>query len=68
MNGEWFNVYQGRIGSSVTELQRLEFYVSRMHNFVMCYFVFKNQSHYSGIRGQKVITVLTKNLIAAPQG
>ena len=27
------------------ELQRLEFYVSRMCNLVICYFVFKNQSH-----------------------
>jgi len=36
------------------ELQRLEFYVSRMRNLVICYFVFKNQSHYSGIRGQRV--------------
>ena len=45
------NVYQGRIGSSVTEL---EFYVSRMRNLIICYFVFKNQSHYSGVRGQRV--------------
>ena len=36
------------------ELQRLEFYVSRMRNLVICYFVFKNQSHYSGVRGQRV--------------
>jgi len=36
------------------ELQRLEFYVSRMRNLVICYFVFKNQIHYSGIRGQRV--------------
>jgi len=36
VNGESFNIYQGRIGSSVTELQRLEFYVSRMHNLVIC--------------------------------
>ena len=54
VNGESFNIYQGRIGSSVTELQRLEFYVSRMRNLVICYFVFKNQSHYSGVRGQRV--------------
>jgi len=45
------NVYQGRIGSSVTEL---EFYVSRMRNLIICYFVFKNQSHYSGVHGQRV--------------
>ena len=31
-----------------------EFYVSRMHNLVICYFVFKNQSHYSGVRGRRV--------------
>jgi len=36
------------------ELQWLEFYVSRMRNLVICYFVFKNQSHYSGVRGQRV--------------
>ena len=42
MNGEYFNVYQDRIGGSVTELQRLEFYVSGMCNLVICYFVFKN--------------------------
>ena len=28
--------------------------MSRMHNPVICYFVFKNQSHYSGVRGQRV--------------
>ena len=28
--------------------------MSRMHNLVICYFVFKNQSHYSGFRGQRV--------------
>jgi len=54
LNGESFNIYQGRIGSSVTELQRLEFCVSRMRNLVLCYFVFKNQSHYSGVCGQRV--------------
>ena len=57
MNGEQFNVYQGRIGSSVTELQRLEFYVSKMRNLITCYFIFKNQSHYSGVRGQRVNTI-----------
>ena len=36
------------------ELQRLEFYVLRMRNLVICYFIFKNQSHCSGIRGQRV--------------
>jgi len=36
------------------ELQRLELYVSRMHNLVICYFVFKNQSHNSGVHGQRV--------------
>ena len=46
--------YRDRIGGSVTELQRLEFCASRMHNVVICYFVFNNQSHYSGVRGQRV--------------
>ena len=32
----------------------LEFCVSRMRNPLICYFVFKNQSHYSGVRGQRV--------------
>ena len=36
------------------ELQRLEFCVSRMRNLVICCFVSKNQSHYSGVRGQRV--------------
>jgi len=31
-NGESFNVYQDRIGGSVTELQRLEFGVLRKRN------------------------------------
>ena len=56
VNGESFNIYQGRIGNSVTEVQRQEFYVSRMRNLVICYFVFKNRSHYSGVRGQRVKT------------
>ena len=46
--------YHNRIGGSVTELQRLEFCVSRMRNNVICYFVFNNQSHYSGVHGQRV--------------
>ena len=25
-----------------------------MRNLVICYFIFKNQSHCSGVRGQKV--------------
>ena len=28
--------------------------MSRMRNPVICYFVFKNQSHCSGVRGQRV--------------
>ena len=38
--------------------------MSRMRNPVICYFVFKNQSHYSGVRGQRVkSTKKTKNYI-----
>ena len=40
------------------ELQRLEFYVSRMRNLVICYFNFKNQSHYSGVCDQRVKAML----------
>ena len=36
INGEQFNAYQNRIGGSVTELQRLEFCMSRMRNPVIC--------------------------------
>ena len=28
--------------------------MSRMRNLIMCNFIFKNQSHYSGICGQRV--------------
>jgi len=58
MNGEWFNVYQGRIGSSVTQLK---LYVSKMRNLVICYFIFKNQSHYSGICGQRAKNIYRKS-------
>ena len=49
-------IYQDRIGGSVSEL---EFYMSRMRNLVICYFVFKNQSHYSGVHGQRVKCLMT---------
>ena len=62
INVELFNVYQDRIGGSAMELQRLEFYVSGMHNLVICYFVFKNQSHYSGVRGQRITLKLVVNV------
>ena len=51
MNREWFNVYHNEIGGSVTELQCWSF----VHQlYVISYFVFDYQSHYSGICGQRV--------------
>ena len=41
--------------STLTDRSLWLFCVSKMHNLVKkCYFVLKNQSHYSGIRGQRV--------------
>ena len=47
-------VYHNGIGGFVVELQWLEFCVSIMRNHVKCYFVFNNQSHYSGVCVQRV--------------
>ena len=59
MNGEQFNVYQDRIGSFVTDLQRLDFYVPRMCNLVIISFLRTKATIVAFVaKGLKFLSVL----------